>query len=117
MPNLFKPMGSVLCLVFALFFAAPNALADSITVFDITGSALPLITIGGTLTVDVTTGTITAVDIKATGFSDFTELRLLFRMAMAPGSSRPPLSLLVDLIWLSSPTQYRARWLGLQVGP
>jgi PEP-CTERM motif len=31
MPSLFKPIGAVLCLVFALCFAAPNAHADSLT--------------------------------------------------------------------------------------
>ena len=31
MANLFKTIGAVLCLVFALFFAAPNAHADSFT--------------------------------------------------------------------------------------
>ena len=30
MPTLFKPIGAVLCLVFALSFAAPNARADSL---------------------------------------------------------------------------------------
>ncbi len=73
MPSLFKSIGAVVCLVFALCFAAPNALADTTTVFDITASPGG---IGGTLTVDVTNGTVTAVDITATGLTDFTVVDL-----------------------------------------
>ena len=73
MPSLFKTVGAVLCLVFALCFAAPNALADSIDTFDITASPGG---IGGTLTVDITNGTVTAVDITATGLTDFTIVKL-----------------------------------------
>jgi len=41
MPTLFKPVGAVLCLVFALCFAAPNAHADSFTpIFTCTGTCL-----------------------------------------------------------------------------
>src|SRR5229473_6877060 len=41
MPTLFKPIGAVLCLVFALCFAAPNAHGDSFTpIFTCTGTCL-----------------------------------------------------------------------------
>jgi hypothetical protein len=43
MPTLFKPIVAVLCLVFALSFAAPNAQADSFTVtFTCTGTCVSL---------------------------------------------------------------------------
>jgi hypothetical protein len=73
MPNLFKPIAAVFCLVFALFLGAPNALADSIVTFNVAAVDLggyPVI--GGTLTVDVTNGTVTAVDLTAKGYADFT---------------------------------------------
>ena len=41
MPTLFKPIGAVLCLVFAVCFAAPNAHGDSFTpIFTCTGTCL-----------------------------------------------------------------------------
>jgi hypothetical protein len=54
----------VLLLLLFAAIGAPVALADTIENF-----TTPL---GGTLTVDVTNGTITAVDIPAPGFADFT---------------------------------------------
>jgi hypothetical protein len=38
MPSLFKPIGAVLCLVFALCLVAPNAHADGIISYTITGT-------------------------------------------------------------------------------
>ena len=63
MRTLIKPIGAVLCLVFALCFAAPNAHADSFTpIFTCTGTCLaPLptapavtFTAGSSITVTVT---------------------------------------------------------------
>jgi hypothetical protein len=69
-------MRKTLWIILALLIVgigAPVALADTTDIFDITASPGG---IGGTLTVDVTNGTVTAVDITATGLTDFTDLTL-----------------------------------------
>ncbi len=76
MPSLFKPIVAVLCLVFALCFAAPNAHADSLTDgtinFTVTsGSPTPT----GSFVFDNTTSTFTSFTVDWDGLVfDFTAL-------------------------------------------
>jgi hypothetical protein len=56
--------------------------ADTITTFDVSGTCLPGsppftgTTFGGTLTVDVTAGTLTSIDLTFQGLSPFTDITL-----------------------------------------
>jgi hypothetical protein len=69
--------------------SAPNAHADSISTFDVSGTASATIasgqscgascTFSGTLTIDVTHGSVTAVAITFPGLAAFTDLN--FQMA------------------------------------
>ena len=65
MPSLFKTISAVLCLVFALCFAAPIAHAD--TVFTVTGSFDNGAILSGTATINTSTGIVTAFDLSTTG--------------------------------------------------
>jgi hypothetical protein len=60
--------------VLALTVGGANA--NTITTFDVEGTFSTPVTFSGTLTVDVTVGTVTAVDIVVPGFSDFTSVAL-----------------------------------------
>jgi hypothetical protein len=77
MPSLFKTVGAVLCLIFALCFAAPNAHADSITdgTFNFTvtiGSPTPT----GSFVLDETTSTFTSLTVNWDG-AVFTNFEIL----------------------------------------
>ena len=74
MSSLFKTIGAVLCLIFSLSFAAPNAHADSITdgTFNFTvtiGSPTPT----GSFVLDETTNTFTSLTVNWDGavFTNF----------------------------------------------
>lgn len=74
----------VLCFIFVLFFAVSNAYADTVTTFNVSGSATNISAVGlgscasgatcsfsGTLTLDVTSGVAAGSDITFPGLSTF----------------------------------------------
>jgi hypothetical protein len=72
-----KALGAVLCLIFALSFAAPNAYADTVTLI-VSGSLSPGLnaacsgsgcTLGGDIVIDNTTGAVISVDVTISGES------------------------------------------------
>jgi hypothetical protein len=91
MPSLFKTVGAVLCLVFALCFAAPNANADSIT--DVTinftvksGSLTPT----GSFLFDNTTSAFTSFTVDFDGLAfDLTTLANALSALTLQGCASP----------------------------
>jgi PEP-CTERM motif-containing protein len=107
LPSLFKTVGAVVCLVFALCFAAPNAHADTFTPFTVSGVATNVTqgslgscahdqecAFSGTMTIDVTSGAATLIDLTFPGLTDFTNINnqlsganLYFIVATSPATA------------------------------
>ena len=70
----------IILAVMIVAVGAPNAQADTVTTFDVSGTVEPAVsfltgtTFSGTLTIDVTSGAITAVDITFPGLPIFDRL-------------------------------------------
>ncbi|SRR5713101_7496134 len=101
MPSLFKTIGAVLCLVFALCFAAPNARADTVTLI-VSGSLSPVVgtgsacsgsgcTLGGDIVINNTTGAVISEDVTISGESPsigpFTINSGIFATVVPPGNT------------------------------
>jgi hypothetical protein len=77
--RIFKPSTLVylgIAIAAALSLAHPAKATDIITTFDVSGTCVPSApftgtTFGGTLTIDVTAGTVTAIDVTFQGLSPF----------------------------------------------
>jgi len=68
-------------LIVPMLLAPCFAAADTITTFDVSGTCIPFApftgtTFGGTFTIDVTTGTLTGIDVTFQGLSAFTHIDL-----------------------------------------
>jgi hypothetical protein len=82
-----KRSAITLSVLLTVFYTAPNARADTITTFDVSGTAQNVFganlgscasdatcSFSGTLTIDVTTGAVTALDIMFPGISPINKL-------------------------------------------
>ncbi len=89
--------------VLLLAIGAPAALADSVETFDVSASPGD---IGGTFSVDVTSGTILSVDITAFGLPDFTILDSSFATSgeWALFAKDATLSNVIGLFFTTNPT-------------
>jgi hypothetical protein len=84
-PSLNRSLTTLLCAATAaaaLSVAHPAA-ADTITTFNVSGTCQPFdpftgTTFGGTLTIDVTTGTVTAIDVSFEGLSAYNTIDFSF---------------------------------------
>jgi len=93
----------ILVAVLLAAIGAPAAMADTVETFDVIASPGD---IGGTFTVDVTSGTILSVDITAFGLPDFTVLDSSFATSgeWALFAKDATLSNVIGLFFVTNPT-------------